>query len=818
MRKALKPSLFLVVAITLLTLMACGIDGDYKSNQSPEISITSWEGYDSLDVHTIHDSLVFQQKIYWNSFDTDGTVEGIAYRILDENNEPLSSPGNEVIDENGDVETLTISGAEETGWVLHYKDGANENIPLSSANASKTIWTNEQYALVNFPAADEDGNPVIRDYTFEVVCIDNRGAVSNIASKEFKAKSDRPNCLLSTSKGNPNGRQVGTGIEITFAMTNPDDSDFVAPGASNYEFKILKKEFVDGDDEEDNEDYSNDNVVFESEWISTNNFSDMESFRLTQNTDKNFNNILATADEIYPMDTDFDGEDEDANQFRYTEIMAKAYNLAGVASDVDTIRFAVKKGFYPKTLIYQQKTYALGDYHFVDYPRASDKEVYPYIDMEEPNPDKSAVRMFTNMDGKKSVINSANLKTYVKWGYHGEYGIPPTGTAVAYVISDNPYDKKINQLLDERTNQNYYSEIIAYHIRLDDAAYDFFALQDNIVTHEDDGVITEWLEVPVNSVWNISQSLELLNLEPGDHKLEISAFDLQDQYDPTPAVVEFTIENYTPKEERSGILMVDADELREAGAPSFDYSESRSQEIYAAAMEQFGDNVTYVNRAEVIANNEMNDTDCAFAPSDLLKYKTIIYRNEAFTSSTFNYDNDALNIFLSEGGNLILIGTKNIKAINDDMYNTSKKLMRDYFGIVYDTESVDIVSNSSAQNPFFLGATSAEGYPELNLDLSANAISFLIDLKQGLGGIGFFTDIAIDPEDYITKPIYNFTCKAVDDADIAAPSQEQFDTFSQKPVALSRVTEDNKCYIFTFPLSYMEQDDLTSLLGQIVEP
>ena len=179
MRKALKMSLLLGTIVVLLALTACGVDGDYKSNSAPEIRITSWEGVEPGTSVSEIDSLVFQQRIYWNANDKDGIIAGVAYRILDENGTPIATPGNAVIDEIGDIESINYQGSDLTGWVVHYKTGADENIPLTSPDAKRTIWSKRQYAVINFPA-NEDGHATERISSFEVICIDNRGAVSKI--------------------------------------------------------------------------------------------------------------------------------------------------------------------------------------------------------------------------------------------------------------------------------------------------------------------------------------------------------------------------------------------------------------------------------------------------------------------------------------------------------------------------------------------------------------------------------------------------------------------------------------------------------------
>ena len=45
---------------------------------------------------------------------------------------------------------------------------------------------------------------------------------------------------------------------------------------------------------------------------------------------------------------------------------------------------------------------------------------------------------------------------------------------------------------------------------------------------------------------------------------------------------------------------------------------------------------------------------------------------------------------------------------------------------------------------------------------------------------------------------------------------QQFDEFNGKTVALRKVTEDNSCYIFGFPLSFMEIADVKNMIDEIL--
>lgn len=143
-----------VILITLLSLFlfGCGKQGSRFGNKAPTISITSYEGYDpSVPFTDSTEVTLFQQKIFWHAIDTDGVVNEYAYRILNDNDEPIRTAGNTFLDMYGEVDKAAFDKFGG-GWVLHYKPGANQSIPLDSTGAKRTIWTTQKYAVVNFSA------------------------------------------------------------------------------------------------------------------------------------------------------------------------------------------------------------------------------------------------------------------------------------------------------------------------------------------------------------------------------------------------------------------------------------------------------------------------------------------------------------------------------------------------------------------------------------------------------------------------------------------------------------------------------------------
>ncbi len=74
--------------------------------------------------------------------------------------------------------------------------------------------------------------------------------------------------------------------------------------------------------------------------------------------------------------------------------------------------------------------------------------------------------------------------------------------------------------------------------------------------------------------------------------------------------------------------------------------------------------------------------------------------------------------------------------------------------------------------------------------------------------------------DHIAEVIYNYGCKEVAEDPPGPyhinPTQEEYDYFNGLPVALKKVTDDNSCYTFGFPLSYMEADQVKTMMTQIL--
>jgi len=810
----------LVLSLLSLLVFGCGKQGSRFGNNPPSIQITSYEGYDPANVFTDSTEVTsFQQKIFWHATDPDGTIAGYAYRILDKFGNPMSTAGNLFIDTLGVATPQSVLNQYGSGWVMHYKSGADQSFPLSDPRAKRTIWSSQKYAIVNFIASNTVGLSDTTINRFEVICIDNRGNVcEEMAYRRFRSYSARPTCMLSTTKGDPSGdsttpygKQVGTGIRLSFTL---DDADpFLQPTAWYYKFKVQKIQAV-----------PNGSVISEvpsDTWVSTLGQEKINQYLLTKYT--------------YPsLSSDYN---ESGVQQTYTRVIATVVDLAGVVSIPDTIKFAVKEGFHPMSLMHMKRVYALGSNHNIDYTDDSTPEVWPYT--IENGSQLFATPFFRDTEGYYTAIKSSNLKSWIRWGWHGEYGTPlASGTTI---ITDDPYDKKVDMLLDEDTNVNYYSEITHFDIRLNGSPYNYPPFADSIII--DAGTGKKWLRVPVNS--SLGQTIVLTNLPANTpdnpyHFFEVRAVDLQNEVDPTPAEFKFKIIDLIPKAQKSGILVID-DELNNPNFAPGDSIDAR----YANMLSNYSGEVVYRKRADVLYPDIKNRM---FAASDLQRFKFIIYHADNPTqTSNLPLDQNAFDLYLKQGGNMLISGGGNMHGMIQAIILARQRTLETFFGLAYDITATASVTNSPLTNNWFVKAKSALApYNDISLafDLNAtnpnpdpfinngqtivddpNELSFVSYLKgnnhrKGLGPLTYFNNFQ---SNQFVKSIYGYGSKPV----YVQPSNAnpnyfcpqttaQYNSVNDKVVGIKKATTSNSCYIVGFPLSYMTQTSAKQFMTTVV--
>jgi len=836
-----KRIIFFALMIVVLLVVSCGRSGDQNPNAEPVIYITSYGGVDSLAA--IGDSIVFQQTIYWEAYDADGWVESFAYRILNEYGQAISTPGSDYIvgDENGDGVT-----DEDEGWILHYKDGADESIPLGDADAKKTIWTDAVHAEINFPANGEqlknnDGTPMIDPANgnfvyapvtsiFEIKCIDDRGDESGTFRRFFKSTSKTPKILaVESTQGPIDGKRIGTGVILKFRIS---DTDPLIGNVPNYfEFKL---EVRDNDG----------NVIpaadegYDDEWHSTQFQEEVTEFLLIPEA-------AAGPDDPGPFikNNTIDPNNEEAF-LDSTYLTVRAFDLAGIQSQEMTINFAVKKGFYPGTLIYSgfkpngngepdytyNDIFALGKYHY----STSKAEFISAVDVPEEvtiNGNRYGLPLWIDKDSVFTAINSRDLKIYMHWGFEGEYGeIGQSSTTV----TNSPYNQRVGLVLDENTHEKYFSELKFFDLQLDGEPYHYAPLAGVVDTYNDD--LGGWTRIPVGA--EIDQNTILFDMEAGIHSFKVRAVDLSNIGDPTPAEMRFRIVEPVLADEKSGILIIDEDINNPTYSPDDEldalYLEFLSD--YTGQIDVYDLMENSVSSGEIKTWNSLihfgNDL---FSPIDLQNYELVIFHNDKPASSKFHTNGDCLRIFSDLGGNIAVCLGANVETIYSQCggINAANFILEDNFGIpmkrgILDPNLVTNISRNHANNAFMIGASSISPFTsQLNVQLDENEVifsevtfNFFIQPRQAIGPCDYFDESIFEQSfeyPYIIPPtpIIAYTCKDTSSTSYP-PTPKQYQQFNGRVVGLKYNNGVNTNYLFSFPMSYMVAEDAKAFFNEIL--
>ncbi|MDY0151809.1 MAG: hypothetical protein RBS43_06005 [Candidatus Cloacimonas sp.] len=778
-------SIVLMILITMLVVTGCGKSGNRFTNVAPTIAITSFEGWDNSYVAADYDTTLiyaFQQRIYWQAYDPDGVIAGYAFRILDEAGNPVASPGYHHIDNTGELTPDNLLALGK-GWVIHYLPNADQTVSLDDPAARRTIWTSQKYAVINFPSADEQGNPIVSFSKFEVVAIDNRGAITSEAAwRNFKTTSPRPTCTISTTKGNPDGKVVGAGLKLRFTMK---DSDlYIEEVPYKFEFKMMKTDLT-----------AQTNIIpgTETGWISTEGQEKMNEFLLNRTSEPNLQ-----------YDTDANGV-----AFQQTRIISRATDMAGVVSVPDShtvVNFKVKPGFHPETLIYPTKTYALGDYHYEDWGDDSTPEVIPTVIIQ--GKQRYATPFFKDSDGNFTAVHSQNMKVWIRWGWWGEYG-NTAGNSTIY--NGNPYDKKVDIVLDRSTHENYFSEITNFDLRFDGQPYNFPPFADFITTDPNGD---RWLRIPLYSP--LGQTIVLTGGQlpvpegtlPGEHTFQVRCVDLQGEVDPMPAELKFYLHNYKAPADRSGILVIDDDVNHNTYSP-----ENLVNEKYTAMLSDYTGTKKFIKRTS--ENNpgttfaDARKRNLAF--SELQNYKLVIYHNDnPSTQGNLEYDTDALALYMISGGNVVFSHTHWLAQVLESVAKSGMRTsMLRYMGMP-DIPKLSFLSTSLASNAFFQKAVGVLGYSDVNLQFGDPAsFNSIVQSRHGLSTVSYFPTST-------GETIFKLGCKPTTYAQFP-PSAAQYELYNNKTVGTRKVNSNNsKVYTFGFPLSYMLEADTKTLMNTII--
>ncbi len=833
-----KKIIFFALLVTLLfVLSSCGRRGDLNPNAEPIIYITSYGGVDSLVA--VGDSIIFQQTVYWEAYDSDGWVEAFAFRILNEDGMAISTPGKEYIVDDENSNGMTDL---DEGWVLHYEAGADETIPLSDPFAQKTIWTEKVRAEINFPAngeqlldpitgdplLDENDNYIYSPVTsiFEIKCIDDRGDESQIFRRYFKSTSKTPAILgIESTQGPIDGKRIGTGVVLKFRISDKDPLIGDEPNYFLFKLQIINTE---GDT------LSVANGGYSDEWYSTLFQDDVTEFMLIPEAAAGENNPGP-----YIINNTPDPNNEDAF-LDSTFLTVIAYDLAGIPSQSKTISFAVKEGFYPGSLIYcgfdpngdglpnytYNDIFAIGKYHY-SFRKA---EFVSSIDVPEEitaNGYHYAIPLWMDRNDNFTAINSPNLKIYMHWGFQGEYGVIGQATTT---VTNSPFNQRVGIVLDENTQEIYFSELKYFDLQLDGVAYHYPPLAGVVETYNDS--LGGWTRIPVGA--DIDQNTILFNLESGEHTFRVRAVDLSNIGDPSPAEMKFIIVDPVEQDDKSGILIIDDD------ANSNLTQDALLDSFYMEALSDFNGTIdTYDLRensesaAEVKTYNSLLHFDLdPVCPIDIQNYKLIIYHSDKAGGGTtggtnFQKNNDCLNIFFQLGGNILVsLGDHAYTAYNG-CNNSAFNLLEDNFGIPIkrltdDPEMVVKITDSNYPvngKPFLIQAAPVLPITAiLDLELRPDIIwDNLVNMGQGLGACSYFVDDIFESNPFITPPmpIYSYVCKDTS-ATVYPPTQADYDRYNNKIIGIKHTSDLNTNYMFGFALPYMEVEDVKAMFNEIL--
>ncbi len=779
-----------LISIFLFINACSGRKGELSLNSRPTIAITSYEGVHEQTSIDSTSPIGFQQRIYWEASDNDGVVEKYAFRVIDENDNPL-------IDEGITVGTPGYNVVNEDGWVYHYIDGADESIPLSETDA-RSIWTDQVNALINFPTHTANGDSIPVTSIFEVKCKDNDGDECETSAKKYYfAASHKPECNIRSSTGDMDGEEIGTGIVLLFDILDYDQ--FVGNQADHFEFRFEKRDLLNNIIPESGGGFN------DSLWWSTENYDNIHECFVTLDDENGTKPALKlnTLENGVPQDSTF--------------IIAKAIDLAGIESKPDTVSVVVKEGFYPSSLIYNgivqagnsnfNDIFVLGDNHYTTYNSLG--QILPSVLTSSGF--HYATPLWVDQHGDYSAIHSDDIKVYMHWGYNGEFK------------QNGPNQKLNNIVYDEETSKNYFSEIKYYDLRLDGEPYHYAPLPASEYNVIDDDTGKEWLRVPVNHA--IAQETVLSDLEIGSHKFEVRAVDLQNVGDESPTSFTFYLKEPVPVSEKEGILVIDDS----PGNPVFSpeayvdslYTEDYFFQDYVGTVDVF-DSATFQDEIWVSPLHFGQDV---FSATDLQNYKIVLYFSDSPAADSYlAREYDVLNLYLEGGGNLIISSGANLDfKIQTDLTNWGYPLFTKYFGInsVEDdaimVPSQDGLEATFMQLAYFVGATAENGSTDIDLMLpSFNQFVNYNPLSQAetnaLGPVAYFN------EDYLSEGaevMYRFNCKEAGDGPLD-PSSAEYDYYNGQPVAVKKATGDSKCYLFSFPLSYMEPDHVKTMLNDII--
>lgn len=695
-------------------------------------------------------------------------TQGITWEALIDD-EPLFAY--RITTSNGDLPESIVT--DPNGWV--YQNEPEEE---------PTIWTDKTELEISFNSVNGVLEYIITEFEVKYLYDDQESGIVSASFFDFREIGT----LLTTTGGDCNGQTTGTGL-IFLIRENILDIFVDGLYADHFMYRLNIISETDS------------TLISEGEWLNSLNCEDIRKVELTS----------YTTPSLIP------NEAGELTQFE-TYIVTRS----GFADEDNPAiaNFKVQEGFYPGTIIYygedngnENAIYALGTHHFATYYDEGLSEILPSVQTSDGT--HLATAFWYNGEGKYTAIGSDDFEIFMRWGYNGEYE------------NNNPHSQTNEIIIDELTGQPYYCEIVGYDIRLDGEPYYYppIPATGEHLQVDDDG--KEWLRISINDAIGQATTITLTSfggvLENmyNEHTFEVRAIDLQGEVDQTPHEFTFTIVQPIPKAEKEGVLIIDDE------SDSFQSPGELFDTFYEYIVSDYATDPGYINRESLntfmIANgmSGLHYGKSIIPPSDLQQYKTIIYHADNPTAEfSFWKEFESLKIYLLQGGNLILSAGSTLKVVHQKCSQNNFNIFEQYFGIPMSNEDAIMrVSTSYTDNPFFIKAVAEVSYndidlllPSFNTIITNPYVPFLS--VNGLGPVAYFND-------HEANVIYSYGCKEVGEDPPGCPyhiipTQEEFDEFNGLPVALKYETTNNSCYIFGFPLAYMEPDQVKSMMTQIL--
>ncbi|MDY0151186.1 MAG: hypothetical protein RBS43_02810 [Candidatus Cloacimonas sp.] len=637
--------------------------------------------------------------------------------------------------------------ADEGGYLYFRSSGDNSNLPLSEPGAHRTIWTSQSRLSAEFSSTDGKINNLVTQITVQIK--DDRGKISFISSP-FKSNRIVGSRIVSP---NLNGEECGIGLE--FVLQEIIGDIFVEGLYAHhfmYRLNILnyKKQ-----------------AVQRGTWYSSIDSPDIRKVLLNSTTTP----ALIT---------------NEPNQFTQFECYVVSRSGIEEASH-RSVFFRALAGYKPVALFYPQTIAGLGQHHY-SLTDEDQMSVYELI----PSASYHKNRKLFNVNNQLEAIYSADFKLHLRWGYSGQYGIVYS-TNTTY--TNNPWDRELNSVLNS-SGMNYHSKITAFDLRFEGSPFPLNSsfIEPQLVTHADG---SSWLRV--RNLNDSARHYVFSNLSSGIHQFQVCAVDLQGAIS-DPATLNINLVLPKPANQRSGILLVDD------SANNNNYSpEATVNNFYNAVIPtNWGTPVRFETDA---GNGNLNEV----SPTIMQNYKAIFWHNDnPIANGVLSMHADALELYLSEGGNLVL-SSSNKLADSFSCFAPYQDFLSNRFGIA-STAQFAALSQSVATNAFFINGIGQNGLSNIALNLNT-AFNNLVALRQGLSAITYFNP------DAGLNYLHKFGCKPVDAA-VYPPTQAQYELYSDKYVAYKYSHAGSQVVVFGFPLSYMVQADvaagLQSVFGDIL--